>query len=278
MKRAALVFGVLATAILLRAGASLAQPLTIRHLAGSAGGFGWFDGTRAAARFNSPFGVVTDRSGNIYVADSGNHVIRRIDEATGAVTTLAGLAGSGGSTDGIGSAARFREPNGVAADGSGNVFVADTNNHTIRKIVVATGEVTTLAGLAGSSGEKDGIGSAARFANPESVTADRSGNVYVADTLAFAIRKIVVATGAVTTLAKGFGSGDGTGIAVGFSYPRSVAADGLGSVYVADSNNFTIRKIDVSSGTVTTLAGQAGSFGSADGTGRGAREVWSNGV
>src|SRR6266852_3937063 len=138
-------------------------PYTFTTLAGQASN-GSADGTGSAPRFNSPRGVATDSSGNVYVADIFNNTIRKITPA-GVVTTLAGLAGSGGSADGTGSAARFYLPYGVATDSSGNVYVADTSNNTIRKITPA-GVVTTLAGLAGVTGSADGTGSAARCYNP----------------------------------------------------------------------------------------------------------------
>ena len=123
--------------------------------------------------------MAVDSSGNVYVADTGNDTIRKITPA-GVVTTLAGSAGNVGSADGTGSAARFYYPLGVAVDSSGNVYVADTDNYTIRQITPA-GVVTTLAGLAGNSGSADGTGSAARFYYPSGVAVDSTGNVYVAD-------------------------------------------------------------------------------------------------
>ena len=173
---------------------SVYTPYTFTTLAGKAS-IGSDDGTGSAARFYFPTGVATDSSGNVYVADANNHTIRKVTPA-GVVTTLAGLAGNSGSADGTGSAARFHSPNGVATDSSGNVYVADTGNHTIRQITPA-GVVTTLAGLAGSSGSTDGPGSAARFYYPEGVATDSSGNVYVADTVNDTIRKITPA-GVVT--------------------------------------------------------------------------------
>ena len=118
--------------------------------AGDMRGGGTADGTGAAACFNFPLGVATDSRGNVYVADTHNQTIRKIT-AAGVVTTLAGSAGLKGSTDGTGAAARFNDPRGVAADGAGNVYVADTHNHTIRKIIPA-GVVTTFAGNAGVEG------------------------------------------------------------------------------------------------------------------------------
>src|SRR6266540_3755481 len=226
------------------------------------------DGTGSAARFWSASGVATDSSGNVYVADTLNNTIRKITPA-GVVTTLAGLAGSYGSADGTGSAARFRGPSGVAVDSAGNVYVADTGSHTIRQVTPA-GVVTTLAGLAGITGSADGTGRAARFYNPYGVGTDSSGNVYVADTENNTIRKITPA-GVVTTLA-GLaaitGSDDGTGSAARFYFPWGVATDSSGNVYVADRS--TIRKITPAA-VVTTLAGEAGNGGSADGTGSAAQ-------
>jgi streptogramin lyase len=242
----------------------------VTTLAGTTGSIGSADRTGAAARFNNPFGVSVDGSGNVYVADYSNSTIRKITPA-GVVSTLAGTAGSTGSTDGTGAAARFYNPWGFAVGGSGNVYVADTWNHTIRKITPA-GVVSTFAGTALASGSADGTGAAARFNGPVGVAVDGSGNVYVADTNNSTIRKITPA-GVVTTLAGTtglIGSTDGTGAAARFSYPYGVAVDGSGSVYVADTSNYTIRKI-TPIGVVTTLAGTALASGSADGTGAAAR-------
>jgi D-alanyl-D-alanine dipeptidase len=122
--------------------------------AGNTNGAGNIDGTGAAASFNYPTGVATDASGNVYVADTDNHTIRKITRE-GVVTTLAGTAGTRGSADGTGAAASFDSPNGVATDASGNVYLADAGNNTIRKITPA-GVVTTLAGTAGVGGFQPG--------------------------------------------------------------------------------------------------------------------------
>ncbi|HYI12015.1 MAG TPA: hypothetical protein VEK57_23375 [Thermoanaerobaculia bacterium] len=245
----------------------------VTTLAGFAGIAGSADGTASAARFDNPIGVATDSSGNVYVADSGNNTIRKINPA-GSVTTLAGragVAGRSGSADGTASAARFNFPSGVATDSSGNVYVGDSRNNTIRK-VTSEGAVTTLAGLAGTAGSADGTGSAARFSNPIGVATDSSGNVYVADFGNSTIRKITPAR-AVTTLAglaETPGSADGTGSAARFNAPQRVATDSSGNVYVADTGNQTIRKI-TAMGAVTTLAGLAEDRGSVDGMGSAAR-------
>jgi sugar lactone lactonase YvrE len=242
----------------------------VTTFAGTAGLSGSADGTGAAARFYAPSDVAVDGSGNVLVADSGNNTIRRITPA-GVVTTFAGTAGSEGSADGTGAAARFFGPYGMAVDGSGNLFVADNLNHTIRKITPA-GVVTTFAGKAGLSGSADGTGAAARFNSPIGVTVDRAGNVFVADSQNGTIRKITPG-GMVTTFAgtAGLSGGaDGTGAAARFRAPSGIAADGSDNLFVGDDYNYTIRKITLA-GVVTTVAGTAGVSGSADGTGAAAR-------
>jgi hypothetical protein len=236
----------------------------VTTVAGVAGAVGSADGSTAAARFGNPRDVAFDGAGNLYVADNGNHTIRRITPA-GVVTTVAGTAGSAGSLDGTGGAARFRFPAGIATDRTGNVYVADTGNSTIRK-VTPLGVVTTIAGTAGTDGSQDGTGSAASFHNPSGLATDTAGNIYVADTGNSTIRKVTPA-GAVTTLAglAGMpGRTDGTASAARFYFPEGVATDPTGNVYVADTANSTIRKIDPAA-VVTTLAGAVA--GSTDGTG-----------
>jgi len=190
------------------------------------------------------------------------------------VTTLAGN-GLPGFTDGSGTNAAFSQPNGVAYDGAGNVYVADLMNHSVRKITT-NGAVTTLAGN-GSSGFRNGIGTNASFWYPSGVAVDGSGNVFVADIYNHAIRKITT-NGTVTTLAgKGtYGFRNGTGTNALFDYPIGVAVDGSGNVFVADSDNCSIRKI-APGGVVTTLAG-TGSDGFVDGTGTNASFSFPQGV
>ena len=249
----------------------------VTTLAGLAGSFGSSNGTGSDGRFYYPYGVAVDTNGNIYVADTFNHTIRKVTTA-GVVTTLAGLAGSSGTNDGTGSDARFYEPGGVAVDTNGNVYVADTVNNAIRK-VTAAGVVTTLAGFAGSSGTNNGTVSDARFYHPYGVAVDTNGNVYVADTGNNTIR-MVTAAGVVTTLAGLAGSSggaNGTGSAARFYNPNGVAVDADGNVYVADTYNDTIRKV-TEAGVVTTLAGLALNSGTNNGTGSAARFYYPSGV
>jgi hypothetical protein len=253
----------------------LALPLSrLTLIAGQLGVAGSVDGNGALAQFSKPTAVTADGAGNLFVADNGNHTIRKVVAATGVVTTLAGTAGMAGSADGTGAAARFNGPNSVAVDGADNLFVSDRQNNTIRKVVVATGVVTTLAGTAGMAGSNDGTGAAARFNDPHGVAVDGAGNLFVADYLNHTIRKVVVATGAVTTLAGTAGmtgSTDGTGAAARFNGVGGLAVDSSGNLYASDAFNNTIRKVVVATGVVTTLAGTAGMTGSADGTGAAAR-------
>jgi sugar lactone lactonase YvrE len=224
----------------------------VSTLAGKAGEAGSDDGPGAAARFSTPTSVAVDAAGNVYVADNNNFTVRKITPA-GNVTTLAGLAGKTGVTNGTGAVARFANPRGIAVDGAGNVYVADETNNDIRKIT-SSGNVTTLAGSADHSDSLDGVGAAASFAQPHGVAVDAAGNVYVADTGNNLIRKITPA-GVVTTLAGKAGQSgatDGAGGVARFAGPRGLAVDAARNVYVADSDNTAIRKT-TPAGVVSTL-------------------------
>jgi sugar lactone lactonase YvrE len=233
----------------------------VSTFAGSPGISGSANGLDTAASFYKPFGVATDASGNVYVADAGNNKVRKISPA-GVVSTFAGtgVAGSANGTD----TATFNSPLGVALDKTGNVYVADYGNNLIRKISPA-GVVSTFAGTS-IAGADNGPGTAATFNLPESLAIDAAGNVYVADNGNDLIRKISPA-GVVSTLAGSgmAGSGNGTGTAASFNSPFGIAVDAGGNVYVADSGNNLIRKI-TASGAVSTLAG-SGVKGASDATG-----------
>jgi sugar lactone lactonase YvrE len=235
--------------------------------AGKVSGLGNLNGTGPLARFNEPIGLAVDAAGNLYVADQANNAIRKVSPA-GVVTTLAGSGELAGSADGTGSAARFSSPQGMAVDGAGNVYVADTGNHTIRMITPA-GVVSTLAGTAGSRGSLDDTGAAARFNGPTGVAVDGGGILYVADQGNNTIRMITPG-GVVSTLAGSAlvapGSADGLGALARFSGPTGVAVRGSGDLFVTDTGNNTIRMI-TPLGQVTTFAGTAGVQGSADNTG-----------
>lgn len=248
---------------------------SITTLAGQVGISGFADGPGAQAQFHLPSSVAVDGNGNVYVADTANNVIRKI-ATNGVVSTLAGVAGEHGSADGTGSVARFWTPFGIAVNGEGNVYVADTGNDTIREIT-SNGIVSTLAGLAGHPGNEDGIGGKAGFRNPWGVAVDNVGNVFVADMSNDTIRKIT-ADGKVTTLSGQpgkSGSAEGIGSEALFNNPFAVAVDNADNVYVSDSANNTIRKI-TPRGVVTTLAGFPGYAGNADDNGNGNDARFSN--
>ncbi len=247
----------------------------VTTFAGQVGVTGSTNGTGTSASFYNPSEISVDSSGNVYVADTFNNLIRKITPS-GVVSTLVGSSGVAGSANGTGIAASFNNPHGVAVDSSGNVYVADTGNNLIRKIT-SGGVVTTLAGSAGVTGSANGTGSAASFNNPYGVSVDISGKVYVADTGNNLIRKIT-SGGVVSTLAGSgsVGSANGNGSSASFNNPYGVAVDKYGKVYVADTFNNLIQEI-TPWGTVTTLAG-SGSIGSADGTGTSASFFSPNGV
>jgi uncharacterized repeat protein (TIGR02543 family) len=242
----------------------------VTTVAGQAGVSGYADGQGTNAVFNNLQGIAVDSSGNLYVSDMMNSVIRKITPG-GAVSTFAGQSGINDSVDGTGSAARFYFPTGIGVDTSGNVYVSDSVNQTIRKITPSRA-VTTLAGFPRSYGYADGTGSAARFHSPQGLAVDGSGNVYVAENSNETIRKVTPA-GVVSTLA-GFpgsaGAADGIGGAARFRFLNGLALDQTGNIYVADQGNEAVRKV-TQGGVVTTVAGQSGNPGTADGIGSLAR-------
>ncbi|MCF6169152.1 IPT/TIG domain-containing protein [Lutibacter sp.] len=229
----------------------------VTTLAGSTAGDA--DGTGTTAQFNRPLGLTVDSQGNVYVADTNNQIIRKITPS-GVVTTLAGS--TAGFSNGTGSAAQFYTPIGLAIDSQGTIYVADSDNHKIRKIT-PNGEVNTFVGS--SIGYADGTGTAAQFNSPTGITIDNQDNIYVADELNHKIRKITP-SGVVTTLAGSTeGYADGTSSTAQFSRPARLTIDPQGNVYVADPFNHRIRKI-TPNGEVTTFAGSIQGYAEGIGT------------
>jgi sugar lactone lactonase YvrE len=251
---------------------------TVTTFAGGSGVPGWLDGTAINSKFTYPNGVAFDSHGNLFVADRGNHCIRKITPG-GVVSTFAGAVGVSGWVDGTGTNARFNNPHGLAIDSDNTIYVADTYNHLIRKIT-PQGVVTLYAGLVsegygGIGGKRDGrstrfngIGPDALFRSPTGIAVTRNKHVYVADTENNSIRLIVPGPGGgVITIAGGFTSGniDGQGETARFNYPTGIAIDsnrpGEDIIYVSDFRNNRIRKVTLedfsntipSRGLVTTI-------------------------
>jgi sugar lactone lactonase YvrE len=283
---------------------------TVSTIAGTCRQPGAVDAAGTAARFQEPEGLALDASGNLYIGDTDNNTIRVMNVATSAVTTLAGAPGMAGTTDGVGAAALFSKPKALAFDGAGTLYAIDALNQSLRKIDVATqtvstlatfktspqglavdgpdiiaslgddtivrvapdGTVTVLAGTSGAQGYVDGAGSVARFNSPAGLLDDGSGTVLLADEGNAVLRSIVLAGPTVGTYggAKSSGSSDGAKTQARFFKPAGLVAD-ADHVYVADTNNDTIRAIAMSTGATTTIAGTAGQSGMADGVGDSAR-------
>jgi sugar lactone lactonase YvrE len=251
----------------------------VTTIAGIAGVSGVQNGPGTNATFSSPQCVARTSAGIIYVADYGNHTIRRIN-ASGNVTTFAGIAGIPGSQDGQGQSAQFDQPQGIALDSAGNLYVTDTANGTIRKIT-SSGAVSTIAGTAQIFGTNDATGASARFNSPDGIAVDGAGNIYISDYTSQTVRKITSA-GVVTTVAGApgkFGYLNSTNGAARFRGPEGLAVDSAGQLYVVESGNETLRQILISGSvaTVTTLAGAA-STDAPDGVANNARFFWPHGL
>jgi sugar lactone lactonase YvrE len=233
-------------------------PQGVTTLAGTTGAIGYADGAGGAARFNLPSRLKTDANGNLYVTDTGNSVVRKIT-AAGVVGTLAGN-GTCGSVDGRTTFAQFCNPKGIALDRRGNLWVADTGNHTVRRID-ANGNVTTVGGSPGVCGSANGRGDVARFCNPQDVGVDEWDNVYVVDTGNSTIR-MINPKGEVSTLAGQAGqcgSVDGSTTVSRLCAPSGIAIEG-NDLYIADTGNATIRRINLDNVT-STVAGVPGHQG-----------------
>jgi sugar lactone lactonase YvrE len=245
-------------------------PVTVATaIAGLPGTTGSADGSGDAARFNTPNYLVVARDGGIAIGDFGNSTIRTVVGTQ--VSTLAGSPGVFGFADGTGSAARFAGNGGLAYDSAGNLFVSDWDNHVIRRIT-PDGVVSTFAGSPGQPGSADGTGADVFRHNPNGLAIDAQDNLYVVDWGNHTIRRITP-TGDVSTFAGAAGQPgavDGAGTDARFRTPGAVAIDGTGHLYVVDMFNHAVRKI-TPAGVVSTLAGQLGLPGTADGTGGDAR-------
>jgi DNA-binding beta-propeller fold protein YncE len=255
-------------------GLSASSEVEVSTLAGTSGSSGSTNGVGPISRFNDPTGVAISADGTYaLVADTSNHLIRRIDIATASVSTLAGTSGSSGSTNGVGTISQFNLPCGVAISADGTyALVADYVNHLIRRINIATASVSTLAGTSGSSGSTNGVGTISQFYNPTGVALSADGTyALVADYVNHLIRRIDMTTASVSTFAGTSGSSgstNGVGTISQFRNPTGVAisADGTYAL-VADRYNHLIRRINIATASVSTFAGTSGSSGSTNGVG-----------
>ncbi|HKR65875.1 MAG TPA: hypothetical protein VJZ00_19245 [Thermoanaerobaculia bacterium] len=249
----------------------------VTTIAGLGGTSGTANGTGTAARFTFPRGLTVDGSGNIYVADASNSVIRKITPG-GEVTTFAGIMRVAGSNDGFPGQATFSAPYDIALDPtSGNFYVSDGSNSTIRK-VTPEGRVTTVAGNASASGDRDGVGTDALFDTPWGIDVDSAGNVYVADTFNEKIRKITPA-GVVSTFAGRGSTGTTNGAAntARFNSPSGLTIGAGGALFVTEGYNFDVRRISLT-GDVSTFVGSMPSNGTTDGVATAARFHFPYGV
>jgi sugar lactone lactonase YvrE len=233
---------------------------SVRPWLGAAEQVGYEEGAGESARFTVPGGLCLHGSKTLFVADGGNHVLREVDLASGVVRTRVG-ARSWGATDGDRDAARFHGPLGLAWDRRGAYFVADTENHTIRRVDARTGRVVTIAGAAGQRGAQDGVGSSARFSAPEFLALGGGDRLYVADTGNRRIRRVDLATGAVSTVA--------------LQGPSPLSPAGIvaldGSLFVVDREGHVVLRVEEASGASAIIAGQRLASGKSDGIGDRAR-------
>jgi sugar lactone lactonase YvrE len=231
------------------------------------------DGAAAtSAELNLPSGVAVDGAGNLYIADTDHNRIRMVAApvATGNISTVAGNGASSYSGDGgPATAATLIAPGGLALDGAGNVFIADSGNNAIREINAVTGIITTVAGngTPGNSGD-GGAATAANLNGPQGITVDADGNLWIADTGNNVIREVTAADGKIKTVAgtgtAGFAGDNGPAVSAQLNAPYAIAFDLNGDWFIPDSNNFRVRKVDTT-GAITTIAGNGSESTDGDG-------------
>ncbi|MGA2340187.1 MAG: NHL repeat-containing protein, partial [Terracidiphilus sp.] len=234
-------------------------------------GFSGDGGAATSAALYYPVGVAVDGSGNIYIADCDNERIRKVTASTGVITTVAGTGTAGYSGDGGAAiSAKLDAPEGVTVDANGNIYIADEANQRIRKVTASTGIITTVAGIgtAGYSGD-GGAATSAKLNYPQGVAVDANDDIYIADFQNSRIRKVSASTGVITTVAgtgaAGYSGDDGAATSAKLDEPEGVAVDALGNIYIADTFNYRIREVTVSTGIINTVAGDGSEGYSGDG-------------
>ena len=243
---------------------------TITTIAGTSAGYSGDGGPATAAQLNQPTGIAFDAAGNTYIADDANNVIRKIGISTGIITTVAGTGTAGYSGDGAAAtAAQLNAPWGVRVDAANNIYIADASNNVIRKVDGTTGIITTIAGtgVAGYSGD-GGLATSAQLNFCSGVAVDGAGNIYISDDNNDYIRKVDI-SGIITTIAGtgvcGYSGDGGPATAAAICFPVGLQTDAAGNVYLSDNGNSVVRKINVSTGIITTIAGNGTSGYSGDG-------------
>lgn len=243
-------------------------------------GYSGDGGPATSAQLNFPSGVAKDASGNLYIADNSNNLIRKVDASTGIITTVAGNRINGYNGDGgPATSAQLNFPFDIAFDGSGNLYIADRENHRIRKVDASTGVITTVAGTGINGYNGDGfMATSAQLNYPSGVAVDGSGNLYIADVRNHRIRRINASTGVITTVAgtgtNGYSGDGGTATLAQLYGPFGVTFDELENLYIADRVNQRIRKVDVSTGVITTVAGTGAAGFDGDGGPATSAQLW----
>ncbi len=238
-------------------------------------GFAGDGGLATLAEMYYPQDIVVDAAGNVYITDTWNHRIRKVTASTGVISTVAGNGTEGYSGDGgPATSAELNAPSGVAVDGAGNIYIADSDNNRVRKVTASTGVISTVAG----NGTKGYSGDGGLATNAElntlygpgaAVALDAAGNIYIADQFNNRIRKVTVSTGIITTVAgngtTGYSGDGGAATNAELNGPDGVALDSAGNIYIADPYNYRVRKVTVSTGIISTVAGNGTDTYSGDG-------------
>ncbi len=233
-------------------------------------GFSGDAGPATSATLDSPQGLALDTANNLYIADTHNHCIRRLNLTTGTLTTVAGTTSGFSGDAGPATSAQLNLPTALALDSTGNLYLADTGNHRIRRISATTGIITTFAGTGtqGFSGDA-GPATSASIDSPTGLALDSANNLYLADTHNHRIRRIDATTGLITTIAgtgtPGFSDDTAAATAATLALPHGITIDSTGNLYLADTENHRIRRIDATTGIITTVAGDGTQAFSGDG-------------
>jgi len=242
-------------------GIALAAPGDINTIAGT--GIGGFNGNGIAAisaQLDTPWGVAVDASGNVFIGDTGNDSVRRVDATSGLISTIAGTGIAGYNGDGIAAtSAQLNHPRRVAVDAAGNVLIADTDNHRVRRVDMTTGLISTIAGTGTAGFNGGGIAAtSAQLDTPFGLAVDDAGNMFITDRGNDQVRRVDATTGVITTIAgngtPGFSGDGGVATSAQLNGPTGVAVDDAGNVFIADFGNIRVRRVDAT-GLITTIAG-----------------------